>query len=212
MAKSTAQLAEGFLPCTASAMRIDKFAHVFNCVTEEHGGAAVNGFAALLEYSELVVARPAPRLEHEVRLPRVENEGDIRALVHNMLHDVGTRNGGSGRQDEFHRLGLRPDARRDRQQQHRVNGQDPFRGQPPLHREISDTVNVTRTGCRWLPGTPVSTSWPNRSHNWLGLCEGRLTQTYNFHGCRFMRRSRSAKRGSERYGFIAAWHIPPWLA
>jgi len=118
-----------------SALRIDKFAHVFDCAAEEHGGGAVHGLAALLEYRELVVARPAPRLEHEVGLPRVENEGDVRALVHNMLHDVGTRNCGSWRQDEFHGFGFRPDARRARQQQHRVNEQELFRGQPPLWRE-----------------------------------------------------------------------------
>jgi len=46
-------LRRSFLPSVASALRIDKFAHVFDCIAEEHGGGAIDGLATLLEYSEL---------------------------------------------------------------------------------------------------------------------------------------------------------------
>lgn len=80
--------AETLLHAGSAGRQIYVFADVLHRIAQHASGGAVDRDSAMLVHRELVVARPAARFEHEIRLLRIERHGNVRALLNDVLHQI----------------------------------------------------------------------------------------------------------------------------
>ena len=77
---------ETLLHAGSASRQIHIPADIFHRITQHSGCGAVDRNPAMLIHGEFVVARPAARFQHKIRLFRIERHRNVGALLNDVLH------------------------------------------------------------------------------------------------------------------------------